>query len=166
MRFYGRTDIEGDLNEGFASALLGMLKKTGRHTACLGHLDRFAPEHRGHLKKISLGGVVIGSIVATGAFHLDPEKSRANDMGLSCHGYVVLRGFPETGGSPVPSASAHHDQFGGETVHRLVVSQGIEYPVTKRARVVEVGLEKVGVFGEGVLPIADPVVRPSILVEH
>ena len=99
-----------------------MLEKTGWHTACLRHVDGLALEHRGHLKKISLGGVVIGSIVATGAFHLDPEKSRTDDMGLGCHGDVVLGSFPEACGASSPSASPHRDQFGGETVHRLVVS--------------------------------------------
>ena len=72
---------------------------------------------------------------------------------------------PKTGGASVPPASAHHDQFGGETIHRFVVSQGIEDPVSKRACVVQVGLEKVGVLGEGVLPITYPIVRPSVLLD-
>ena len=165
MGLYGGTDLEGNLNEGFASPFFYMLEKTGRHAAGLGHLDRLALEHRGHLKKVSLGGVVIGGVVAAGAFHLDSEKSRADDVSLGRHGQVVLRGFSESGGSSIPGASAHHDQFGGETVHRLVVFQCIEDPVSKGTGVVQVGLEKVGIFGEGILPIANPVVRPSILPE-
>jgi hypothetical protein len=49
------------------------------------------------------------------------------------------------------------------TIHRLVVEKGFVNPFAKWPCVVELRLENIGVLGEDVLPIANPVVRPPFI---
>ena len=77
IRFHGGPGPKSHLNEGFASALFGVLEKTGWYAAGLGHLNRLASEHGRHLKEFSLGAQVIGSVVAAGiSFRLREKPCR------------------------------------------------------------------------------------------
>ena len=156
----GFTGFEGNGDGGLATAFA---KGDG---AGDGELQRLAVEHGGHGEEILLLIGMERGVVAAGATELGAEEREPEDLGFGGHGRVVEGGLREGRGSAKMDAAFHLNEFGDEAIEGDAVGEGLVDPVAEGAGVVEIGLEDAGVFGQDVLPVADPVVGPVGMVQE
>ena len=109
---------------------------------------------------------MVRRVVAAGTFHFQAEECLADDVGFRGERCIVLAGDFKTGRPSESLTALHQNQFGREPVKRLVVDERFVNPPAERAGVVQRRVDDVRVFGEGVLPVADPAISPAIVCEQ
>ncbi len=105
-------------------------------------------------------------VVASGALHLNSKERLTDHMRLRGHRNIVLRRHPEPGWTALQLPALHHDEFGDEPVKRLILQERLVDEPTKRAGVVQRWIDDVWVLSQDILPIADPVIRPSFVCQQ
>ena len=101
--------------------------------------------------------------MTTRALQFDPQKSTRDDLPFGSKRGIIVRGDAKTRAATFVLTSAEQNQLSDHAIQWLVVTQGVVQKPSKRAGRVQTGIDQCRVFGQHVLPVTHPMIRPALI---